>query len=91
MPASTNQLVTTARKIALPAGIAAATAVLASAFAIHANNVHASAVSAAPLDDQSVEVLMSDARYDYLAPVPVTDDVLYAMLGSEWPSSQPRP
>jgi serine protease Do len=57
MPASTNQLVDKARKIALPAGIAAATAVLASAFAIRANNVHASAVSAAPLDDQSVSAL----------------------------------
>ena len=59
MSTSTNQLVARARRIALPAGIAAATAVLASAFAIHSNNVHASAVSAAPLDDQSVSALTS--------------------------------
>jgi len=59
MSTSTNQLVAGARRIALPAGIAAATAVLASAFAIHANNVHAFAVSAAPLDDQSVSALTS--------------------------------
>jgi serine protease Do len=58
MPTSTNQLVTKARKLVLPAGIAAV-AVLGSAFALHSNNVHASAVSAAPLDDQSVSALTS--------------------------------
>jgi serine protease Do len=56
MSASTNQLVRKARRFALPAGIASV-AVLASAFALHSNNVHASAVSAAPLDDQSVSSL----------------------------------
>ncbi|WP_245632066.1 trypsin-like peptidase domain-containing protein [Edaphobacter aggregans] len=61
MPATTNQLVTKTRKFAVPAGIAAA-AVLASAFAVHSNNVHASAVSAAPLDDQSVSALTAMDR-----------------------------
>jgi serine protease Do len=53
---STNQLVTRNRKFALPAGIAAV-AVLGSAFALHSNNVHASAVTASPLDDQSVSAI----------------------------------
>lgn len=57
MTHSTNKLVIQLKRIALPAGVAAATAVLASAFAIHSNNVHASAVSAAPLDDSSVSAL----------------------------------
>lgn len=57
MTQSTNKLVIQLKRIALPAGVAAATAVLASAFAIHSNNVHASAVSAAPLDDSSVSAL----------------------------------
>ena len=35
--------------------------------------------------DQSVEVLQSDARYDYLAPIPVTDSVLYALRGAHLP------
>ena len=56
MSTSTNQLVTKARKFALPAGIAAV-AVLGSAFALHSNSVHASAVSAAPLDDQSISAI----------------------------------
>ncbi len=86
MPASTNQLVDKARKVALPAGIAAATAVLASAFAIHANNVHASAVSAAPLDDQSVSALtaMDNAMETLAARVtPAIVNVAVASRGEE--------
>src|SRR5690349_12951220 len=57
MSASTNQLVVKARKFGLPAGITAV-AVLGSAFALHSNNnVHASAVTASPLDDQSVSAI----------------------------------
>jgi len=53
---STNQLVVKTRKFVLPAGIAAV-AILGSVFALHSNKVHASAVSASPLDDQSVSAL----------------------------------
>ena len=55
MSTSTNQLVAK-RKLTLSAGIAAV-AVLGSAFALHSNSVHASAVTASPLDDQSVSAI----------------------------------
>ena len=35
--------------------------------------------------DQSVEVLQADARYNYFAPIPVTDTVLYALRGEYRP------
>jgi hypothetical protein len=39
--------------------------------------------------DQSVEVLQSDARYDYLSPVPVTASLLYALRGAHLPPRGP--
>ena len=67
MPASTKQLVANSRKFAVPAGVAAA-AVLGSAFFLHQNNVHASPVTAAPLDDGSVAPLTAmDSAMESLA------------------------
>jgi len=39
--------------------------------------------------DQSVEVLQSDARYDYSSPIAVTDSVLYALRGAYQPPRAP--
>ena len=58
MSLSTNPLVTSrnVRRFALP-GSLAAVAVLSSAMIFHGSTVHASAVTSAPLDDQSVSAL----------------------------------
>ena len=58
MPATTKSLVTNrnVRRFALP-GSLAAVAVLSSAMIFHGGAVHASAVTSAPLDDQSVSAL----------------------------------
>src|SRR6202012_3234080 len=61
MAATTNQLVGKVRKYILPASLAAV-AVVSSALVLHQNNVHASAVTAAPLDDNSVAALTSVDR-----------------------------
>ena len=55
MSASTNKLVNHSGKIVLP--VACGAAVLGSALFFHQGNVHASAISAAPLDDHSVSAL----------------------------------
>jgi serine protease Do len=55
MSSSTNQLVTKAKKFGLPGGLAVA--LLGGALFFHQNNVHAAAVSASPLDDNSVAAL----------------------------------
>jgi len=47
-------------------------------FAIHRLN----------LDDRSIEVLMSDAKYDYLAPVPTSESEIYVIRR---PYRDPRP
>jgi serine protease Do len=60
MPASTNQLVKK-WKVILPTSVAAI-AIVGSALALHQNNVHAAAVTAAPLDDNSVAALTSIDR-----------------------------
>lgn len=52
---STNQLVSKSRKFILPASLA--TAVLGCGLFIHESNVHAAAISASPLDDDSVAAL----------------------------------
>jgi serine protease Do len=58
MPLATNSLVSSrnVRRFALPSSLAAV-AVLASAMVIHGTGVHAGAVTAAPLDDNSVAAL----------------------------------
>ena len=56
MPLSTNELVVHIRRFALP-GSLAAIALLGSAAFVHQNQVHASAVTASPLDDNSVAAL----------------------------------
>jgi serine protease Do len=56
MSVSTNQLVNKYRKFILPASLAAAT-VFGSALFLHESGVHAAAVSASPLDDNSVAAL----------------------------------
>jgi serine protease Do len=61
MSASTNQLVLKPRKLTLPAATAAI-AVLGTAFFLHSGGVHASAVSASPLDDSSVSALTATDR-----------------------------
>src|SRR5580698_9747486 len=61
MSASTNQLVGKVRKYILPTSLAAI-ALVSSALVLHQNNVHASAVTAAPLDDNSVAALTSMDR-----------------------------
>src|SRR5580698_4779987 len=61
MPAPTNQLVGKVRKYILPTSLAAI-ALVSSALVLHQNNVHASAVTAAPLDDNSVAALTSMDR-----------------------------
>jgi serine protease Do len=58
MPSSTNKLVANAKRVALPAG-AATTLVLAAAFLFHHTGVHAAAVTASALDDNSVSSLVS--------------------------------
>ena len=58
MSFSTNQLVSTRRKALLPTSLAAV-AVLGSALFVHQSGVHASAVTAAPLDEGSVSALTS--------------------------------
>src|SRR5450755_3931330 len=63
MPASTNSLVAKARKLALPAGVAASL-LLGGAFLIGHNQVHAAGAAgvlgtASPLDDSSVSSLVS--------------------------------
>jgi serine protease Do len=58
MSLSTNKLVANTKRVAVPAG-AATTLVLAAAFLFHHTGVHAAAVSAAPLDDNSVSSLVS--------------------------------
>ncbi len=91
MTQSTNKLVTQFKRIALPAGVAAATAVLASAFAIHSSNVHASAVSAAPLDDSSVSALTAmDQAMEALAArvTPAIVNVAVTSRGSEEQQAQ---
>ena len=55
MSAKTNKLVTRSAKVILPAAVGAA--VLGSALFFHQGDVHASAISAAPLDDRSVSAL----------------------------------
>jgi serine protease Do len=61
MSASTNQLVAKVRKLSLPAATAAI-AVLGTAFFMHSGGVHASAVTASPLDDNSVAALTATDR-----------------------------
>jgi serine protease Do len=58
MPASTNQLVSKRRKYILPTSLAVV-AIVSSALVLHQNKVHAAAVTAAPLDDNSVAALTS--------------------------------
>ena len=55
MTASTNKLVTRTGKVLVPAALGAA--VLGSALFLHQGDVHASAITAAPLDDRSVSAL----------------------------------
>ncbi|QNI35563.1 trypsin-like peptidase domain-containing protein [Edaphobacter albus] len=91
MTQSTNKLVDQFKRIALPAGVAAATAVLASAFAIHSSNVHASAVSAAPLDDSSVSALTAmDQAMEALAArvTPAIVNVAVTSRGNEEQQAQ---
>ena len=67
MSTSTNQLVSGARKALVPSGLAAV-AVLGSALFLHQNGVHASALTAAPLDEGSVSALTSlDSAMEALA------------------------
>ena len=67
MPASTNKLVTTSRKLLLPTGLFTA-AVLGTTLFLHQGPVHASAVSASPLDDHSVAALTAmDTAMESLA------------------------
>jgi serine protease Do len=61
MSKSTNQLVANKRRFALPAGIAAV-AVFGTALFAYNSGVHASAVSASPLDDNSVAALTATDR-----------------------------
>jgi serine protease Do len=56
MSAATNQLVSKARKFAIPTSFAAV-AVLALALFLHQGGVHAAGISASPLDDNSVAAL----------------------------------
>jgi serine protease Do len=56
MPGSTNELVSKARKYALPSSLGAVV-IIGSALLVHQNNVHAAGVTAAPLDDNSVSAL----------------------------------
>ncbi len=56
MPASTNHLVVTARKFALPAALAGSFA-LGAAFFVGNGGVHAAAFTASPLDDHNVSAL----------------------------------
>lgn len=53
MSASTNKLVASVKNYILPTGTITA-AVLGAVFILHLNHVSASAVTAAPLDDNSV-------------------------------------
>ena len=53
MSATTNKLVASLRKYIIPAGAIAAS-ILGAAIILHSNHVSASAVTAAPLDDNSV-------------------------------------
>ncbi len=55
MAFTTNRLVAGSRRLALPS--LAAAAVVCSVLALHQPGVHASAISAAPLDDHSVTAL----------------------------------
>jgi serine protease Do len=58
MPVTTNQLVIKRWKFILPTSLAAV-AIVSSALVLHQNNVHAAAITAAPLDDNSVAALTS--------------------------------
>jgi serine protease Do len=58
MSASTNQLVATLKRSAVPSAIAA-TVALGSVLWFNNNGVHAAAMTAAPLDDHSVQALTS--------------------------------
>jgi serine protease Do len=61
MAATTNQLVSKGKKFILPTSLAAV-ALVSSALVLHQSNVHAAAVTAAPLDDNSVAALTSMDR-----------------------------
>jgi serine protease Do len=90
MSPSTNELVTKAKRFAVPTGIAAV-AVLASAFAFHSSNVNASAVTASPLDDDSVSALTSmDNAMETLAArvTPAIVNVAVTSRGSEEQQAQ---
>jgi serine protease Do len=85
MSTSTNKLVASAKRVAVPAG-ATATVALAAAFLFHYNGVHAAAGAAAPLDDSSVSSLTAlDSAVEAVASrvTPAVVNVAVTSRGSE--------